>query len=75
MPNDFDSFHFAIRQPNSKVTDEEWSFFQSGFILKSLKPREFFIEAGKRSNILGFVTSGLIRDYYRVQRNYPMNND
>jgi len=64
MPSDFDSFYLAISLLNPKVTDEEWAFFQSGFTLHNFKPREFFIEAGKRNHHLGFVTSGLIRGYY-----------
>lgn len=64
MPTDFEAFHQAIKQLNPDVSAEEWDYFQSGFTLHTLKPRAFFIEAGKRNQYLGFVTSGLIRGYY-----------
>lgn len=64
MENNFEIYRQAIKQLNSRVTDEEWDYFQSGFTVQNFKPREFFIEAGKKNHQLGFVTSGLMRGYY-----------
>ncbi len=64
MQKDFELYREVIIQLNQKITTEEWEYFQSGFTLHTLKPKELFIEAGKRNHWLGFVTSGLIRGYY-----------
>jgi CRP/FNR family transcriptional regulator len=64
MPSYFDCYHEVIMQLNPKVTAAEWTYFESGFTLHTFKPKEFFIEAGKRNHHLGFVTQGLMRGYY-----------
>ncbi|RYE11580.1 MAG: Crp/Fnr family transcriptional regulator [Sphingobacteriaceae bacterium] len=64
MQKDFQIYREVIMQLNPKITAEEWNYFQRGFTLHNLKPKEFFIEAGKRNHQLGFVTSGLLRGYY-----------
>ncbi|MVN22206.1 Crp/Fnr family transcriptional regulator [Mucilaginibacter arboris] len=64
MHTDIEIYRQAIMQLNPRVTQEEWDYFQSGFTLQTLKPREYFVEAGKKNHQLGFVTSGLIRSYY-----------
>lgn len=64
MSSDFDQCHQAIMQLNPAVTAEEWAYFQAGLSVHTVKPRLFFIEAGKRNHQLGFINSGLIRGYY-----------
>ena len=64
MVNDFEVYYHVILHLNPKVTQEEWDYFQSGFALHIFKAKEFFIEAGKRNQNLGFITRGLIRGYY-----------
>jgi CRP/FNR family transcriptional regulator len=58
------TYRQVIERLNPRVTEEEWYYFESGLSIKELKPRDFFIQAGKRSEMLGFVTQGLIRGYY-----------
>jgi CRP/FNR family transcriptional regulator len=67
MQKDFDVYREVIMQLNPLITVEEWDYFQSGFTFYSLRPKESFIEAGKRNHQLGFVTSGLIRSFYTDQ--------
>jgi len=64
MQKDFEIYRQAIIQLNPKVTDEELDYFQSGFTIQTLKPREFFIETGKKNHQLGFIINWLIRGYY-----------
>lgn len=64
MTDNFDAFHRAILHLNPGVTDQEWAYFQQGLTWHSLAAKDFFIEADKPNQWLGFVTSGLIRGYY-----------
>lgn len=64
MQKDIEIYYHTIMRLNPQVTQEEWDYFESGLTIQRYKPREFFIEAGKRNHQLGFVTSGLIRGYY-----------
>ncbi|TDN39185.1 Crp/Fnr family transcriptional regulator [Hymenobacter sp. UV11] len=64
MQSAFEICHEAILQLNPKATQAEWDYFESGLTLHALQPKEFFIEAGKRTDQLGFLISGLIRGFY-----------
>jgi CRP/FNR family transcriptional regulator len=64
MQKDFDVYREVIMQLNPRITPQEWDYFESGFTLHFLRPKELFIEAGKLDHQLGFVTTGLIRSYY-----------
>jgi len=43
---------------------EEWNYLSSGLNEHYYKPKEFFIEEGKKNHSLGFVIKGLVRAYY-----------
>ncbi|SDT48240.1 cAMP-binding domain of CRP or a regulatory subunit of cAMP-dependent protein kinases [Mucilaginibacter mallensis] len=64
MQHNFDIYRQAITGLNPNITDEEWDYFQSGLTVQTFKPREFYIEAGKKTHQLGFLISGLIRVYF-----------
>jgi CRP/FNR family transcriptional regulator len=64
MEKDLEIFKQAILHLDSRYTDDEWNYIQSGLKIQMFKPREFFIEAGKKKHELGFITSGLVRAYY-----------
>lgn len=64
MQSDVQLYHQAIKLLNPKGTQEEWDYFESGFVIEQYKPRAYFIEADKKHHRLGFVTSGLVRGYY-----------
>jgi len=64
MEADIEIYQKVINQLNPKVTADEWEYFESGLAIQQYKPRDFFIECGKRNHLLGFVTSGLIRAFY-----------
>lgn len=64
MTDNFDAFHRAILHLNPGVTDQEWAYFQQGLTWHNLAAKDFFIEADKPNQWLGFVTNGLIRGYY-----------
>lgn len=64
MRDNFDYFRQVILHLNPAITTQEWDYFQQGLTTHSLIPKTFFIEANKPNQLLGFVTSGLIRGYY-----------
>ena len=64
MQNDIQMYQQTIKQLNPKVTQEEWDYFESSFVIEQHKSRSFFIEADKKHHYLGFVTTGLLRGYY-----------
>jgi CRP/FNR family transcriptional regulator len=64
MQNEIEIYRRAIMQLNPKVTNEEWEYFESGFTLQTFKARSFFIEASKKNHQPGFITNGLVRQYY-----------
>jgi CRP/FNR family transcriptional regulator len=64
MERDIEIYRQVINHLNPKVSVDEWEYFQSGLAVQKLKPRDFFIESGKRNHLLGFVTTGLIRAFY-----------
>ena len=55
----------AIEQFSS-IPDEDWDLLFPHIVLKSLKKHEYFSQEGKRSNEVGFIISGLFRQYYTV---------
>lgn len=67
MIDKVDQFQRAILQLNPHITTQEWDFFQQGLSYAKLAPKTFFIQADKSNQLLGFVTSGLIRGYYLNQ--------
>lgn len=44
-------------------TDEEWGIFQQFLYLKKLKKKDYFVEAGKVCNEVGFILKGSFRFY------------
>lgn len=64
MQTNFQSYYQVFKTLNSKMTDEEWAYFESGLTVREFKSRANFIEANKKNQLLGFVTSGLIRGFY-----------
>lgn len=64
MQDGIDLYYKVIKQLNPKVTEEERAYFESGFLLQQIRLKQYFIEAGKRNQLLGFVTKGLLRGYY-----------
>lgn len=64
MEKDLEIFKQAIWLLDPKYTDDEWDYIRSGLNIQILKPREFFIEAGRKKYEIGFITSGLVRAYY-----------
>ncbi|NEU70214.1 Crp/Fnr family transcriptional regulator [Spirosoma agri] len=67
MMDTFDQFHQALLALNPRITPQEWNYFRQGLTQHSLVPKAFFIEAGKPNQLIGFLTSGLIRGYYLNQ--------
>ena len=64
MENSIEIYHQAIKSLNPNVTDEEWAYFESGLTIRQFKARDFFIKVNKSNQLLGFVTTGLIRGFY-----------
>ncbi|RYE25024.1 MAG: Crp/Fnr family transcriptional regulator [Sphingobacteriaceae bacterium] len=64
MQTIFQPYYQVFKTLNPKMTEEEWVFFESGLTVREFKARANFIEAGRRNQLLGFVTSGLIRGFY-----------
>ena len=46
--------------------DDEWSIFIEHLYLKKIKKKDFFVEAGKVCNEVGFILRGAVR-YYNVK--------
>lgn len=47
-----------------KLTEEEINLTKSGYVPMSVKANDYFLEAGKISNYIGFVTKGLFRSFF-----------
>jgi CRP-like cAMP-binding protein len=47
-----------------KVTEAELEYIQNGLTVTALKPKHFYIQAGKVQQEIGFVFSGLLRAFY-----------
>lgn len=48
------------------ITNEDWALAEPLFTLRRLKKGEMFIEEGQISSHIGFVSSGLLRLFYRI---------
>jgi CRP-like cAMP-binding protein len=48
----------------SKLTDADWELLLPHLIIKSLRKNDLFIREGKKAAELGFVLSGMLRQYY-----------
>ncbi len=48
----------------SGITDDDWDLLQPHLVIKSLAKNELFIAEGKRAQEIGFVLSGMFRQYY-----------
>jgi CRP/FNR family transcriptional regulator len=64
MQHYFDIYHQTFKTLNPEMTEEEWAYFESGLTVREFKARDYFIEANKKNQLLGFVISGLVRGYY-----------
>ncbi|MFD2937568.1 Crp/Fnr family transcriptional regulator [Spirosoma flavum] len=64
MTTDIDRFRQAVSHLHPNLTQDEWDYLCGGLVRLTLKPKEFFIQAGKQNHLLGFVASGLVRGYY-----------
>ncbi|WP_299289348.1 Crp/Fnr family transcriptional regulator [uncultured Mucilaginibacter sp.] len=64
MQTSIQIYYQTFKTLNPKMTEEEWAYFESGLTVREFKARDYFIEANKKNQLLGFVTSGLIRGFY-----------
>jgi len=64
MQQYIDIYYKTFKSLNPKMTDEEWAYFERGLVIKTFEKHDYFIEAYRRNQFLGFVISGLIRGFY-----------
>lgn len=67
MTDTFEPVRQALLALNPQVTPQEWSYFEQGLVQHRLAPKAFFMEADQPNQLIGFLTRGLIRGYYRNQ--------
>lgn len=54
----------SIKELCPKLTNDELAHFATKLSIKTLKKKDFFLQAGKTQAALGFITEGLVRSFF-----------